>query len=176
MSDPQPAISELLDDEGGAYTPDDHGRGPCRWGINLQSAREFFPHATAQDIETLTRERAAAWYQRCRWERYRIGLLEDQAVATKVFNMLVNLGAGGWVSEQGQRVLKDGALTLLQKTLDLPADGILGPATAKAANAADRAALLARYRAVLVQHYEDILKAHPEWENDRAGWLARANR
>ncbi len=175
MSDFNQAIQRVLARETGQYVIDDHGQGPSRWGITLRSLREFYPDATADHILHLTSDQATDFYRQFRWERYHLDRIDDLALANKVFDELVNMGGGGWILRDGKRQLSDGAITLLQKAVNLPADGILGPVTAAAVNAADPTELLAKYRMLLVQHYDAILKAHPEWERDRAGWMARAN-
>src|SRR5215472_14605342 len=84
----------LLDHEGGAYVADDHGRGPSKWGITLQTAQGCEPGWTADTIQNLTRDQAAAFYEAHFWNRYNIGLLDSQEVANKVCDLAVNAGPG----------------------------------------------------------------------------------
>jgi lysozyme family protein len=152
----------LLGHEGGVYISDDHGRGPSKWGITLQTAQECEPDWTAETIQALTRDQAAAFYQAHFWDRYRFGLLDSQTVANKVCDLGVNVGPGT-------------AIKFLQTAVGAQPDGVMGPATAAAANAMDSDAVLAGVRAAGANHYQQIVQVHPEWAADLPGWMARLN-
>jgi lysozyme family protein len=162
MSDVNLAVDQLLKDEGGNYTPDDYGRGPSRWGITLATYRQFFSSVTAETIEQLSEGEAAQFY-RFWWRRYNINDISDQALAAKCFNIGFNVGP-------------QTAIMILQRTLGVADDGILGPETANAANSCDAATILMQYKARIVLHYQEIVAAHPERIGDLPGWIARANR
>jgi lysozyme family protein len=100
----------LLDHEGNTYVADDHGRGPSKWGITLRTAQECEPGWTADTIQNLTRDQAAAFYEVHFWNRYNIGLLESQEVAGKVCDLAVNVGPGT-------------AIQLLQRAVGTHPDG-----------------------------------------------------
>ena len=152
----------LLDHEGGAYVADDHGRGPSKWGITLQTAQECEPSWTADTIQNLTRAQAAAFYDAHVWKRHQIGLINSQEVANKVCDLAVNVGPAT-------------AIKFLQLAVGTPADGILGQATARAANAMEPRAVLARIRQSGSRYYQEVAQVHPEWAPDLPGWLARLN-
>lgn len=178
MSDFAPVIDVLLKDEGGVFVPEDNGRGASKWGITLATARQFYPQATADDIARMDRDQAANFYRIHYWQQCRIGLIQDQALATKVFDLLVNMGGGGWIlsREKGTRELKDGAITLLQKCAGISSvDGILGPRTAQAVNGLDPQWLLKSFKQAACDHYQHLVLENPALATDLKGWLARVN-
>src|SRR5437660_12165949 len=76
------AIGTVLEHEGGySFDPNDPG-GETKYGIS----RKAYP---GLDVKSLTLEQAKAIYKRDYWIYSRI---QDQDVATKVFDMAVNLG------------------------------------------------------------------------------------
>jgi len=162
MSKFEDAIGPLLDHEGGAYVPDDHGRGPSRWGITLATYRERHPQATGADIRSMTRERAAAFYHEAFWDGLNLGLIDDQTVAGKVFDLAVNIGPGT-------------AVKLLQRVAAVREDGMLGPETSAAINRELPGAVLAAIRAAGERHYRALVRVHPKWTPLLPGWLARLN-
>ena len=155
-------VDILLANEGGAYVPDDHGRGPSKWGVTLETAQGYEPGWTADTIQNLTRDQAAAFYEAHFWNGNHIGLLESQEVANKVCDLAVNVGPGT-------------AIKLLQTAVGTKPDGILGPATAAAANAMDPDVVLAQVRQAGASHYQQVVEAHPDWADQLPGWMARLN-
>jgi lysozyme family protein len=160
MSDFDKAIGPLLKREGG-YSPSDNGRGSVNLGITLRSYQEFFPAATDADIRALTPEKAAAFYERAFWTRYRIGRIEDQELAEKVLDLAVNMGGGT-------------ACRMLQRVAGVKADGIIGPYTASVVNSMPPADVLGKLRAAAKEHYELLAAKNPAlYGDDIKGWLAR---
>lgn len=159
MSDFQTALKQLLSDEGGIFVPADNKRGASRYGITLETFREFYPDATAETIENLTPIEVEDFYQVAFWGRYRYGLILDQALATKLLDLGANIG--------GSTVVK-----LLQRALLLNDDGILGPITAAAANSNPTKTLVS-FRIELEQYHRNVALANPEEAPYLAGWLAR---
>ena len=87
--------------------PKDPG-GETRWGISKRS----YP---SEDIANLTLERARELYQRDYWSPIKGDQLPP-ALALCLFDMAVNSGVPQ-------------AVRTLQKAIDVPVDGILGPGT-----------------------------------------------
>ena len=150
----------LLNHEGGTYVNDDHGRGPSKWGITLQTAQEFEPAWNPDTIRNLTRDQAGAFYEAHFWNHYNIGLLNSQDVANKVCDLAVNVGPGT-------------AIKFLQRAVGAHPDGVLGPATAAAANAMNPDTVLAGVKQAGSDYYHQIAEVHPEWAADLPGWLSR---
>jgi lysozyme family protein len=142
------AIPTVLTNEGGYVNdPDDPG-GETNFGISKRS----YP---SLDIKHLTVEDATAIYLRYFWK---FGGIEDQAVATKLFDAYVNM--------------KSHAIKAAQEVTQLPIDGVYGPHTEAAIN--NMAGFLAAYRNRLVQYYLDIVTFNPEDAKFLDGWLRRA--
>jgi lysozyme family protein len=149
MADFNLAIDTVLTNEGGLVdNPSDPG-GLTNFGISQRS----YPTV---DIRNLTRETAAAIYQRDFWHYDAVQL---QPMATKIFDMSVNMGHA--------------AIRILQTCLGVTVDGIWGPGTCAAVNAAGDS-LLSDYRLALGRHYQNLVLANPALAQFLKGWLRRA--
>lgn len=107
------AVAVVLEEEGG-YTPglpDDPG-GETNFGISKRS----YPNL---NIFTLTKAQAIEIYRRDFWDAINLSAI-PQKVALVVFDSAVNQGTGT-------------AARILQAALGVAQDGVVGPATAKAA-------------------------------------------
>ena len=160
MSDFNVFIGPLLGREGSQFVTNDNGRGCGRYGVTLSSYLEYKPDATCEDIEALTPACAGEFYSAQFWNRYHIGLLNDQGVADKVADLAVNCGGGT-------------AVRMLQTVIGVPVDGSLGPNTAAMANKADPTELVGALRIAAAEHYQAIAEANPAEAHDLPGWLAR---
>jgi len=149
MADFNLAIDTVLTNEGGlSENPSDPG-GLTNFGISQRS----YPTV---DIRNLTRETAAAIYQRDFWH---YDAVQSQPMATKIFDMSVNMGHA--------------AIRILQTCLGVTVDGIWGPGTCAAVNAAGDS-LLSDYRLALGRHYQNLVLANPALAQFLKGWLRRA--
>lgn len=155
----QKAISVVLAHEGGyVNNPNDPG-GETRWGISKRS----YPNL---DIKNLTREQAIEIYRRDWWNRLRIGELQDSDVATKVLDLAVNVGAKIGI------MLLQRALAAAGKPMDV--DGVMGPQTIAAANAAEPRILLAALRSEAAGHYRLLIVKNSKLAAFEKGWMNRA--
>ena len=153
------AITVVLKHEGGYVNdPNDLG-GETKYGISKRS----YPHL---DIKTLTVEQAIEIYRRDWWDKYRYGDIKDQDVATKVFDLSVNMGPA-----TAHRLLQE-ALVFLGYPVEI--DGIIGPQTIAAANKADPRRLLQVLRWLSAHHYYRIAAQRPQSQAFLIGWLKRA--
>ena len=159
MSDFEKAVKVVLSNESGKLNPDDNGRGPSKWGVTLETAREFWPACAPADIEAMDEQKAACFYRVAFWGLYRIGLIENQELATQVLDLAVNMGPI--------------AIKLLQRSVGTEDDGIMGPHTAAAANENPGAAMSGlKWRAA--QYYRDLASVNPaKYGKDLPGWLHR---
>lgn len=144
------------EDDPGNY--DDKGvlRG-TKYGISASA----FP---GEDIENLTLERAVELYEKV-WGRFAV--LDNQLVLTKVLDLAVNWQWGH----------KGPATKALQRACGAEVDGIFGPKTAAAANAADWYELLRKLCIEAHDYYHKVETRNPgmrawfgNWEH-RASWL-----
>lgn len=150
------AIEKILVNEGGyANDPSDPG-GETNFGISKRA----YPSV---DIKGLTKDSAKALYRRDYWQ---FDGCVDQAVATKLLDMSVNMG---------QRK----AIQLLQIGLNkrwkfrLDEDGHWGPATQKAANECDEEDLMNELRAQSVFNYVEVTRVKPATLKFLYTWIRR---
>lgn len=148
MADFELAIPTVLQNEGGyVYDPEDAG-GETNFGISKAS----YPNV---DIKNLTKEEASEIYRKDFWK---FDGIEDQAVATKLFDAYVNM--------------KSHAIKAAQEVTQQTVDGQYGPHTEAAINSTSD--FLDKFRARLVQYYQQIVEFNPEDEKFLHGWLRRA--
>lgn len=154
MAEFEPAVEVVLDHEGGySNHPSDPG-GETKFGISRRS----YPHV---DIEGLTRDAAKAIYFDDWWQKYRWRDIQSQVIATKVFDLAVNMDA-----PPAHRILQRALRAVGERVEE---DGRLGPITIAAVNRAPQFALLAAIRSEAAGFYRSLNKPHFE-----RGWLARA--
>jgi len=150
------AIGTVLAHEGGySFNPSDPG-GETNFGISKRA----YPNL---DIKDLTAAQAEEIYKRDYW---RYDGIQNQDVATKVFDMAVNSGPSA-------------AHQLLQRALNglgqaLAVDGVFGAQTLSATNAVDPARLLQELRAQAAVHYANIVVGNPAERTFLLGWMRRA--
>jgi lysozyme family protein len=159
----QSAVGKVLGDEGGySDDPADPG-GETNWGI----CKRNYP---ALDIRSLTRVRAIAIYYSDWWQRYHYSDL-PAPIGAKVFDLAVNIGP-------------EHAMNCLQRALracgkQVEEDGVNGPATRIAAQAANQAALLAALRSEAAGYYRELATTERGRRGGHGaeflrGWLNRA--
>ena len=153
------AVAVVLDHEGGYVNDLRDPGGETKWGISKRS----YP---SLDIANLTREDAIVIYYRDWWQRYGYGRLQDEAVATKLLDMAVNMGPA-----TAHRLLQE-ALVFLG--YDIAVDGIIGPQTITAADEADPKRLLQVLRWLAAHYYYRIATQRPQSRAFLIGWLKRA--
>ena len=172
MSDFSLAIPVILAHEGGsAYTNKitDKG-GPTRWGITARTLgawRNLGRPATPEEVQALGEDEACAIYRARYWDVCRCGELDDQTVATKVFDIAVNCGT--FVASR----LLQRAVNLCQSDY-VPEDGRIGPVTLAAANACAPDDLITYLVRVQEDHYRLIVASNSSQEPNLRGWLIRA--
>ena len=153
------AVEVVLRHEGGYVNDLNDPGGETKFGISKRSYPDL-------DIKNLTREQAIEIYYNDWWCRYRYGEIEDLDVATKVFDLSVNMGPA-----TAHRLLQE-ALVFLGYPVDV--DGILGPQTLVAVNRADPKRLLQVLRWRAAERYFHIAEHSPQMRAFLFGWLRRA--
>jgi len=155
------AVEVVLRHEGGYVNdPADPG-GETKYGISKRA----YPHL---DIAGLTREQAIEIYRRDWWDRYGYDRIRSLDVATKVFDLAVNMGPAA-AHRCLQRALHACGYRLVT------VDGVIGPQTINAANAVrPKAMLLAALRAEAAAYYRSLAERRPELKRYEQGWLNRA--
>jgi len=179
MASFEKAIPLILLHEGGYINhPNDPG-GATNFGISLRFLRGFPSEGDfnrdgrvdAEDIINMTRDQASQLYRRHWWDRYQYGRINDQTIATKVFDLAVNMGA-----DRAHRLLQ----SALNKTfmLRLSVDGILGNASFSVINAVmdgdEEQRLLTAYANEAWEFYQRLIERNPTLGVFRTGWRNRA--
>lgn len=178
------AIDTVLAHEGGfADDPNDPG-GATNYGISLRWLRregidldmDDDDDVDVIDVRQMPRSRAVALYREHWWKRYRYHRLEAQTVATKVFDLAVNMG-----HRQAVRILQR---ALQACRCPVIVDGILGSNTTGAANELPPARMLPAIRSEAAGFYRLLigrnaaLRDHgidaPDFRQYERGWLRRA--
>jgi lysozyme family protein len=149
--------------------------GVTRWGITHALLDEE-PHAitiatgkaslTDQELTGLSQDQCATLWRLIIWERLRLFALDSQAAATKIFDIAAPCG-----SVVAVQIAQRACRACGREIAD---DGSLGPLTLAALNSLSDTRLLPALRAETAGEFRLILARHPEWENDREGWLNRA--
>ena len=113
------------------------------------------------DVKMMTQQDAEGFYRRCWWDKYNYGAILAQAVATKVFDMAVNLGAPR-------------AHKIVQSVLGVVADGVLGPKTLNELNSQPSLKVILNLQNTQAQFYRDLVAANPARQKFLQGWLNSA--
>jgi lysozyme family protein len=151
MADFSIAIKTVLANEGGLVDDYSDPGGLTNFGISQRS----YPNI---DIRNLTVEGATEIYHRDFWK---FDGINDQDIATKLFDAFVNMGAA--------------AIRLMQRLVNVTQDGQYGPMTEKAINQYDPGMLLIHYRESLCIYYQELVQKNPKLGKFLTGWLKRAN-
>lgn len=194
------AIKTILQHEGGFVDrPSDRG-GPTKYGIStafLNKNHIVLPGdgvIEANEIKAITESQAIEIYKKYFWDKYQYDQIDSIDVATKVFDLAVNLGP-----EEGHKIAQRGVNSMINfcssmiifstplkereqakivnKWPLLIVDGELGPKSIEAINEITK---LGRIQAFIdwinweaENVYHEIVMAHPDQEVNLNGWLER---
>lgn len=146
------AYDKLLGHEKGYSNHSADKGGPTNWGVTQKVARA---HGYMGDMRDMPKSMAHMIYRKSYWAPVQADALPD-AVRFDVFDGAVNSGVG-----QSAR--------WLQRAAGAEADGQIGPATIKAANAIPGAVLAARYNG----HRLMFMASLQNWDSFSEGWAKR---
>jgi lysozyme family protein len=173
MSDFNDAIPTVLRREGGFENNVNDPGGATNFGVSLRwlksqgllSELEIEEGDKTQDevqvIRIMTQAQAEGFYKCWWWNKYNYQNFISQAVANKVFDTAVNMGAS-----RSHRIL--------QKIVGLPQDGVLGPKSFAEANAMSPSVLIVNFQSAQAQFYRDLVAKNPKLQEFLTGWLNRA--
>lgn len=155
------AIDKVLKHEGGYVNhPNDPG-GETNFGITKRS----YPYL---DIRNLTREMAIKIYKQDWWDNYHYSCINDQFLATKIFDMAINMGA-----VQAHKLLQRAANQVYGGNI-LVVDGLIGTNTLRLVNQLEPIKLLDVVRDIQASYYRNIVENNPKLKPFLRGWLNRA--
>lgn len=171
------AIGFVLEHEGGFVDhPNDPG-GATNYGVSLRALLQLEGHnkdewdidkdgdIDADDMKLITKDQATRFYRDHYWH-WSYSLL-PQTVATKVFDMSVNMGP-----KQAGKILQRACNARLAKPLLV--DGAVGPMTIKAAQKVKEPLLLYLLCAEQARFYFGLVDRRPSRGVFLLGWLRRA--
>lgn len=156
------AMQTVLHHEGG-YVDDPHDAGGAtKYGISLRWLKTVDKNADKSIIKNLTLGTAVKLYKTHWWDRYDYDRINNEQVATKIFDLAVNMGATQ-AHKLAQRAVRAATGRVLVE------DGILGSKSIAAINSANPDILLAALRSEAACYYRSLNQ--PRFLN---GWLNRA--
>ena len=162
----------------GKYTdhPNDPG-GATNYGISLRFLKsagidiDGDGEIDIHDIMAMDKSKAKDIYKKCWWDRYHYKAINDLLIATKVFDLAVNMGA-----QQAGIIVQTAVNDLQAATISV--DGILGGKSIGAINALCQKGreleLLNAIRDEAAQFYVRLAKKKPDLKVFLKGWLSRA--
>ncbi len=173
------AIPLILLHEGGLVNhPADPG-GITNYGISLRFLKDY-PHVgdfdgdgdvDHEDIKNMSVEDAKRIYKMFWWDKYKYSNIIDQTIATKVFDLSVNMGAS-----RAHKLLQTAANKAF--SLNLTVDGVLGNASFSTLNAIadgdEEQALITEYCNQAWGFYQSIIANKPSQKVFEKGWRNRA--
>lgn len=155
------AVNIVIANEGRlSVNPDDAG-GTTKFGISQAS----YPHL---DIKNLTIAEAKKIYKRDFWQPQPYQKINDFEIASKIFDLSVNIGAK-WANQLIQRALKATGVTVNE-------NGILDEKDIIAINQADPTDLLAALKSEAAGYYRMLVTIHPNDAVFLKGWMKRVYR
>jgi lysozyme family protein len=160
------AIGTILDHEGGLVDhPADPG-GLTNRGITWETYCQWKgARATMDELRALSVEEATAIYRALYWLPV-YDLIDSQDVATKTFDMTVNMG-----HRQAHRLIQRATGDCGYRCAP---DGVFGPATLAAVNSCEPSVLLLAMCHHQADFYRDLAATRPSMAVFLHGWLERA--
>jgi lysozyme family protein len=171
MSDFNQAIGVILTHEGGWVNNKNDPGGATNYGISLRFVLSLADHSyfdlnhdgqvNGDDIRIMPKELAIKVYKEQFWDKFGYGNIVNQTVATKIFDMCVNMGSGQ-------------AHKIVQRALGIADDGVLGNGSRAAINAQDPNALVPKICDGQKAFYNNLVAQKPQYQEFLSGWLYRA--
>ena len=174
MSDFESAIPTILRHEGKFEQNAADPGGVTNYGISLRwlKSQGLLENLELQDrtqdevqvVKDLSVGDATALYKSYFWNPNNYGAIDSQLVATKIFDVTVNMGARR-------------SHLIVQNCLGFPPeqrDGIMGPKTIAEINAAGAAPLVVQIQSVQAAFYRQLVAANPKLQPFLQGWLNRS--
>ena len=168
------AVNIVLEHEGGYSNDPDDPDGETNFGITQAELKEHMKDFTSfpTDVKDLTRIEAEYFYKIVYWDKFHYDAINSLPIATKIFDMAVNMGAHE-AHELVQRALGYCGYS------NLVVDGVLGGHTLAAIN---EVCLHGREPDLMDEiineakwFYEHLVEEKPILNKFLKGWLVRAS-
>lgn len=172
------AVQEVIKNEGGfSNNPNDPG-GATNYGISLRFLKEMNIHIDADpdididDVKAISFTDAKELYKKYWWDKYHYEAINSLAVATKIFDIAVNMGA-----KQAHKIIQIACQYCGYS--DLKIDGLLGGKTLAGLNEISLCGREGILRNEIIEHqewfYEHLVENDSRLKVFLKGWLNRAN-
>lgn len=180
MADYAPAFAKIIELEGGFTDHENDPGGATNLGISLRFLQQNDEYDLGDldndgdldydDIKLMTLADASKLYKKHWWDKYGYEGIPNQAVANKIFDMAVNMGA-----RQAHKLLQR-AINCVLGQRALVDDGLLGPKSSQAMQVAlqQPLALLASLRAQQEGFYRTLVAGNSSFKVFLQGWINRA--
>jgi len=173
-----PAFEALIVNEGGFSNHEKDPGGATQYGISLRFLQSLGTYGDIDkngivdenDIKLIDLDFSKDTYKKYFWDNNRYGDISFQGVATKVFDMAVNLG-----SVRSNKLLQ----TACNHVLDddpLIVDGIIGGKTLGRVNKIDAVMMQNLLACISSNYYLRICEGNRSLKVFLKGWLARASK
>lgn len=150
---------------GFANDPDDLG-GATMIGVTIATYTEYcrrkgYPKPTVERLRNMTYTQWLDILKTMFWDRWQADQIANQSIA----EILVD-----WIWASGKY-----GITIPQQVLGVKVDGVVGPKTIAAVNAASSAELFSKIRAERIAFINRICVSRPINNKYKKGWLRRLN-
>lgn len=181
MADFDKAIALVLKHEGGYVHDKDDPGGATKYGMSarfLNSIEDLIKDdidsngnnvIDSDDINRLNVDTAEKLYKAFWWDKYRYGEIENDSLATKIFDISVNIGP-----HQAHTDLQR-SFNVISRVSLLKVDGIFGSKTLAAINTENPRYLLIKFKGLIANYYRSLARDHDKLSKYLQGWLNRLN-
>jgi lysozyme family protein len=165
MSNFNSALQYVLTNEKGYVNRSDDRGGPTNFGITMPILAKLLARdVTDQDIQNMSQDQAAQCYLNYFWQPNRLDEVNSAAIATCVFDMIVNQRFGVGVK-----------LAQLAAGFSVT-DGIMGDKSLAAINSMTTPDFISHFIVQCMDRYADIVVSDPTELANLKGWLNRVGR
>lgn len=146
--------------EGGFVNNINDAGGATNCGVTLATFRQFYGNnKTVNDLKKMTNEQWTVIMKSQFWDKMKADSIKNQSVAELCVDWIINSGVS--------RVKN------IQAILGVTADGIVGPQTISAINAANQQQLHFKIKAARMKFYESCVLNRPANLQFYDGWVSR---